>query len=146
MQLRYDEDFIEAAVFLCASGRRKGVPSLQVARFHHERERLYSILILTSETMPSLSCTSTGSGNGALSDRWRTRSGVSPGARKADRASRAQNSRHKGRGTELCVNETGQRTALLALRLERLTDDPTSIPTCAMSLRTCTTCSTGVRL
>jgi hypothetical protein len=25
MQLRYDEDFIEAAVFLGASGRRKGV-------------------------------------------------------------------------------------------------------------------------
>jgi len=25
MQLRYDEGFIEAAAFLCASGRRKGV-------------------------------------------------------------------------------------------------------------------------
>src|SRR5829696_9642605 len=44
MQLRYDEDFIEAAVFSCASGRRKAVPSLQVARFHRQRERLYSIL------------------------------------------------------------------------------------------------------
>lgn len=44
MQLRYDEDFIEAAAFLCASGRRKGVPSLQIARFHRERERLYAIL------------------------------------------------------------------------------------------------------
>ena len=44
MQLRYDEDFIEAAVFLCASGRRKGVPSLQISRFHREREKLYGIL------------------------------------------------------------------------------------------------------
>jgi hypothetical protein len=44
MQLRYDEDFIEAAVFLCAAGRRKGVPSLQIVRFHREREKLYSIL------------------------------------------------------------------------------------------------------
>ena len=44
MQLRYDEDFIEATVFLCASGRRKGVPSLQIARFHREREKLYAIL------------------------------------------------------------------------------------------------------
>lgn len=44
MQLRYEEDFIEAAVFLCTSGRRKGVPSLQIARFHRERERLYGIL------------------------------------------------------------------------------------------------------
>lgn len=44
MQLRYDEDFIEAAAFLCASGKRKGVPSLQIARFQRERERLYAIL------------------------------------------------------------------------------------------------------
>ena len=44
MQLRYDEDFIEAAAFLCTSGRRKGVPSLQIARFHREREKLYAIL------------------------------------------------------------------------------------------------------
>ena len=44
MQLRYDEDFIEAAVFLCASGQRRSVPSLQIARFHREREKLYAIL------------------------------------------------------------------------------------------------------
>lgn len=42
MQFRYDEDFIEAAVFVCASGRR-GTPALQVSRFHREREKLYSI-------------------------------------------------------------------------------------------------------
>lgn len=44
MELRYDDDFIEAAVFLCASGRRPGVPSLQIARFNREREKLYTIL------------------------------------------------------------------------------------------------------
>lgn len=44
MQLRYDEDFIEAAAFLCTSGRRKGVPALQITRFHREREKLYGIL------------------------------------------------------------------------------------------------------
>lgn len=44
MQLRYEEDLIEAAVFLCTSGHRKGVPSRQIARFHRERERLYGIL------------------------------------------------------------------------------------------------------
>jgi hypothetical protein len=43
MQLRYDEDFVEAAVFLCASGRRKGVPALQISRFHRQREKPYSI-------------------------------------------------------------------------------------------------------
>ena len=25
MHLRYDEDFVEAAVFLCTTGRRKGI-------------------------------------------------------------------------------------------------------------------------
>jgi hypothetical protein len=44
MHLRYDEDFVEAAVFLCTSGRRRGISSLQVARFNREREKLYAIL------------------------------------------------------------------------------------------------------
>lgn len=44
MELRYDEDFVEAAAFLCTSGLRKGVSSLQIFRFHRERERLYAIL------------------------------------------------------------------------------------------------------
>ena len=44
MHLRYDEDFLEAAVGLCAGGRRKGVSPLHIARFSRERERLYAIL------------------------------------------------------------------------------------------------------
>ena len=44
MHLRYDEDFVEAAVFLCTSGRRRGISSLQIARFNREREKLYAIL------------------------------------------------------------------------------------------------------
>jgi hypothetical protein len=44
MRIRYDEEFVEGAVFLCTSGRRKGVPSLQIARFNREREKLYTIL------------------------------------------------------------------------------------------------------
>lgn len=43
MTLRYDDDLLEAAVFLCASGRRRGVPRAQIARFHRERERLYAL-------------------------------------------------------------------------------------------------------
>jgi hypothetical protein len=43
MHLRYDDDFVEAAVFLCASGRRPGAPALQVRRFHAERERCYGV-------------------------------------------------------------------------------------------------------
>lgn len=44
LQLRYDEDLVEAAVFLCANGRRPGVPPAQIARFQREREKLYGIL------------------------------------------------------------------------------------------------------
>src|SRR5215471_15379555 len=44
MQLRYDEDLVEEAVLLSASARRPGPPALQVARFHRLREKLYSIL------------------------------------------------------------------------------------------------------
>jgi hypothetical protein len=44
LQLRYDDDFVEAAVFTAASGKRPGVPSLQIRRFHVERERCYSVL------------------------------------------------------------------------------------------------------
>src|SRR3972149_4146688 len=44
MQLRYDERLVEAAVLLCASGRRAHVPALQMRRFHHAREKCYSVL------------------------------------------------------------------------------------------------------
>ena len=44
MQLRYDEDLVEAAVLLSASAARQGLPALQIARFHRQREKLYSIL------------------------------------------------------------------------------------------------------
>ncbi len=43
MQLRYDDDFVEAAVFLCASGRRPGATALQVRHFYAQRERCYSV-------------------------------------------------------------------------------------------------------
>jgi len=43
MRLHFDDDFLESAVFVCASGRRKGVPSLLITRFQHEREKLYRI-------------------------------------------------------------------------------------------------------
>jgi len=44
MQLRYDEELVEAAAFLCAGGRRADVPPLQIRRFNREREKPYAIL------------------------------------------------------------------------------------------------------
>lgn len=44
MQLSFDEDLVEEAVFLCASRRWKTTPALQIQRFHRGREKLYAIL------------------------------------------------------------------------------------------------------
>ena len=44
MRLRYDEDFVEAAVQVCTTRRGPEISSLQVARFNREREKLYDIL------------------------------------------------------------------------------------------------------
>jgi hypothetical protein len=43
MHLRYEDDFVEAAVFLCASGRRPGASALQIRRFHAARETCYTV-------------------------------------------------------------------------------------------------------
>ena len=43
MQLRYDDDFVEGAVFLRSRSRAQAPPSLQVGRFHRERESLYLV-------------------------------------------------------------------------------------------------------
>jgi hypothetical protein len=124
MQLRYDEDFIEAAVFLCTSGRRKGVPSLQIARFHHEREKLYGILDPDERNAAFFK----------LHLGWFREWGMErpltdmlkefPILREqlgllALRKTTGKNDE----GAELYINETGHRTGVLALRLERLTDD-----------------------
>lgn len=44
MHLRYDENFVEGAVFRRASRRPGGPPPLQVLRFNAAREKLYAIL------------------------------------------------------------------------------------------------------
>ena len=44
MQLRYDDDFVEGAVFVKANSRKAPVAPLQLRRFHHAREKLYAIL------------------------------------------------------------------------------------------------------
>ena len=43
MQIRYDEDFLESAVFLCSSGKVGNISPLQIRRFQRDRERLYKI-------------------------------------------------------------------------------------------------------
>lgn len=124
MQLRYDEDFIEAAAFLCTSGRRKGVPALQIARFHREREKLYAILDPDQRNTAFFK----------LHLDWFREWGLEKLLTDllqefpllpeklnvlAVRTTRGKNDE----GAELYVNETGQRSAILALRPESFARD-----------------------
>jgi hypothetical protein len=43
MQLQFDDDFLEGGVFVCTSGRRKGIAPLLIARFNAERDKLYRV-------------------------------------------------------------------------------------------------------
>ncbi|MCP5528625.1 MAG: hypothetical protein H7A47_17680 [Verrucomicrobiales bacterium] len=43
MTFLFEDDLVEGAVFLCASGKLGGIPALQIRRFHAERERCYAI-------------------------------------------------------------------------------------------------------
>jgi hypothetical protein len=44
MQILYDDDFVEGVVFVFVNNRGHSPPSLQVRRFHREREKCYAIL------------------------------------------------------------------------------------------------------
>ena len=124
MQLRYDEDFIEAAAFLCASGRRKGVPSLQILRFQREREKLYSILDPDERNTAFFK----------LHLDWFREWGLEklltdllkefPLLSEKLSVLVVRKTRNKNDdGAELYVNETGQRSAILALRPESFERD-----------------------
>ena len=123
MQLRYDEDFVEGAVFVCASGKVAGVAPLLIRRFHHEREKLYSVLDPDAR-------------NAAFFRvqldwfrEWRLEKVLSrvlgefpllPGALNvlAFRKARAKNEE----GAELFVSEETGRNGIVALRPERFTN------------------------
>jgi hypothetical protein len=44
MKLLFDDDLVEGVVRLCAAGQRADLASLQIRRFHAERERCYQVL------------------------------------------------------------------------------------------------------
>jgi hypothetical protein len=134
MQLRYDEDFVEAAVFLCASGRPKAMQPfvapatkgcsphpMQIARFHREREKLYGILDPDERNSAFFK----------LHLDWFREWGLEqpltdvlkefPLVREKLSVLAVRKTTGKNdEGAELYVNDAGQRTGLLALKPERL--------------------------
>jgi hypothetical protein len=129
MHLRYDEDLVEAAVTLCAAGGRKGVSSLQIARFNREREKLYSILDPDDRNNAFF----------RLHLEWFREWGMErlltdplnefPLLSQALTLLAFRKSRGKNdEGTELYVNEAGTRNGVVALRPERLREDTELAP------------------
>lgn len=124
MQLSYDENLIESALFLCTSGRRKGATGMQIARFHREREKLYSLLDLDERNAAFFK----------LHLDWFREWGLEQSLTGVLREfplirerlgvlAVRQTHRHDDEGAELYVNEAKERTGMLALRLERLMKD-----------------------
>jgi hypothetical protein len=121
MQLRYDEDFVEAAVRLRASGRCGGIPATQIRRFHREREKLYDILDPDDRNAAFFSL------HLDWFREWGLEKLLTDPIQEFPLLSSALNilafraARGKDDdGSELYVNETGTRTGVLALRPEWL--------------------------
>jgi hypothetical protein len=124
MQLRYDEDLVEAAVFLCASGRRSGVPALQIARFQREREKPYAIPDPDERNAAFFKL------HLDWFREWGLERDLANSLKEFPQLAQRLNllavrkSRGKSdEGAELYVNEAGQRTGILALRPERFVQD-----------------------
>ncbi len=121
MHLRYDEDFVEAAVLLCARGRRKSVPPMHVARFNRERDRLYAVLDPDERNAAFFRLHLEWFREWGLEELLIKPLGEFPGLTErlnflAFRKSRARDDD----GAELYVNETGERNGVVAMRPERL--------------------------
>ena len=121
MHLHYDEDFVEAAIQNCIGGPGRRISSLQITRFNREREKLYDILDPDERNNAFFH----------LHLEWFRDWGLEkmlleplrdfPLLEKALRALVFRQSRGKNdEGTELYVNETGDRTGVVAMRPERL--------------------------
>lgn len=124
MQLRYDEDLVEAAVFLCTSGRRSGVPALQIARFHREREKPYAIADPDERNAAFFQL------NLDWFREWGLETVLASSVKEFPLLPRQLDllAVRKARGTtdegaELYVNDAGQRTGILALRPGRFAQD-----------------------
>src|ERR1041385_1716244 len=123
MQLRYDEDVVEGAVFVRANSRSFAPPALQVRRFHRARERCYEVLDPDERNTPFFK----------IHLEWFREWGLDKtliGVLRAfplftNRLSALvfRRARFKSEeGAELYVNEETGRAGVLALRVERFDD------------------------
>lgn len=117
MRLSYEEDFVEGAVLLCASGRDRSVSSLLIRRFHREREKLYEILDSDERNTAFFRFHLEWFREWGLETLLIAPLNEFPGLPEALNILAFRKSHGKDEeGTELYVNETGERTGVVALR------------------------------
>jgi hypothetical protein len=121
MQLRYDDDFVEGAVFIRANSRRSpGVPALQLRRFHAEREKLYLILDPDERNTAFFKLHLDWFREWGLERRLLEVANEYPRLRSALSALVFRKARVKNdEGAELYVNSENGRAGVVALRVER---------------------------
>ena len=123
MRTLLEDDLVEAVISLCTAGRRPGVPSLQIRRFHAERERCYA-QIDPDERQDAFARLHL-----AWFQEWQIAAQLTAAARRfpaladglttlAFRKARAQSDE----GAELYANPEGQRQGIVALRPDRFLD------------------------
>jgi hypothetical protein len=129
MKLLFEDDLVEGVVQLCATGKRPGVPALQIRRFHAERERCYQVLDADERATAFA----------RVQLNWFHEWGVEqslasvvsrfPGLEAALAALAFRKARGKAdEGAELYCDAQGQRRGIVALRPERFADDAALAP------------------
>ncbi len=121
MHLRYDENFVEGAVFRRTSRQPDGPPPLQARRFHAAREKLYAILDPDARNAAFFDLHLVWFREWGLEQVLLSPVDEFPRLREvldvlAFRRARTQ----RDEGAELFVNAEGERNGLVALRVERL--------------------------
>lgn len=129
MNLQYDEDLVEGAVFLCVQGGRNGIPPLQTLRFSNARDRLYEIIDPDARNEAFFKHNLTWFREWGLEDLLKGTVAEFPilGGSLKTLSFRKARSRNE-EGAELFVHAETGRNGVVALRIERLARDAEVTP------------------
>lgn len=128
MNLRYDDDFLEAAVFAVARGRPARVPALQIHRFHAAREKCYHLPDPDERNAAFFRLHLDWFREWGLERRLLEVVAEYPLLAPALHALALRGARSaKDEAADLYVNDELIRTGVIALRPERFADDPNAL-------------------
>jgi hypothetical protein len=124
MQLLFEDDLVEGVVQWCAAGKRPGIPSLQIPRFHAERERCYRVLDPDERAAAFARAQLNWFGEWGLGSRLGFAAERFPVLAPALTALAFRKARGRNdEGAELYCDAEGWRRGIVALRPERFAED-----------------------